>query len=124
MIDGVCQVLEKRDTNEINFIYRFERFSYVTTPYYHPNPCARNSQLVLDQIVSRAYSRPLLVTIIAPTPVPLFLKKIFSLEIVKNDICLGVQANKMPFFKNNISPKNAPMPRMSRIGPAKGMKNF
>ena len=98
MIDGVCQVLEKRDTNEINFIYRFERFSYVTTPYCHPNPCARHSQFVLDQIVSRAYSRPLLVAIIAPTPVPLFLKKIFSLEIVKNDICLGDASKQNALF--------------------------
>ena len=27
-----------------------------------------------------------------------FEKKIFPLEMIKNDICLGMQANKMPFF--------------------------
>ena len=29
-----------------------------------------------------------------------------------------VQANKMPFFSEDVPPKNAPMPLMSRIGPA------
>ena len=37
--------------------------------------------------------------------------------MVKNNITIGVQANKMPFLKK-IAQKNAPMPLMSRIGPA------
>ena len=30
----------------------------------------------------------------------------------------GVQANKMPFFSENVPQKNIPMPLMSRIDPA------
>ena len=55
---------------------------------------------------------------IASSLVPSVFEKIFSLEIVKNDICLGVQASKCPFFKKkNVPPKNAPMSLVSRIGP-------
>ena len=38
---------------------------------------------------SRAYSRPLLGATIATNLVVWVLRKIFSLEMVKNDICLG-----------------------------------
>ena len=37
----------------------------------------------------RAYSRPLLSATIVPDLVPWILRKIFSLKMVKNDICLG-----------------------------------
>ena len=58
----------------------------------------------------RTYSKPLLGGTIAPNLVPGVLKKIFSLEMVKNRICLGrgVQANKMPFFQNMCPKKTKP----------------
>ena len=37
--------------------------------------------------------------------------------MVKNDICLGGASKQNDPFLKNISPKNAPMPLMSRIGP-------
>ena len=70
----------------------------------------------------RAHSRPLLGATIA---LSFFL--IFSLEMVKNGICFffwrgeeggGVLAKKIPFSSTNVPPKNAPMPLISRIGPA------
>ena len=48
------------------------------------------------------------------------LKKIFSGEIDKNDIYLGVQGNKMLFFRK-FALKNALIPPRSRIGP--GLKS-
>ena len=53
-----------------------------------------------------------------------FEKKIFPLEMIKNDICLGMQANKMPFFWKSGPTKNAPMPLMSRIGPGWVLRNI
>ena len=37
--------------------------------------------------------------------------------MVKNDICLGVQANKLPYCSKNVPQKNAPMPPKSGIDP-------
>ena len=61
--------------------------------------------------LSRAYSRPNLVHWV--------LRKIFSLEMVKNDSCLGDASKnkKKAFFSENVPPKNAPMPPMSIICP-------
>ena len=70
-----------------------------------------------------AYYRPLLGAIITPNLVPCFLKKIFSLEMVKNDICLGGSSKQNAPFLKKITPKNAPMPLMSRIGPVKYTSN-
>ena len=39
----------------------------------------------------------------------------FSLEMVKSDICLGDASKKMPFFQK-CALKNAPMPSMSSTG--------
>ena len=55
--------------------------------------------ILINILPGRAYSRPLLGAIIAPNLVSWVLKKIFSLEMGKNDIYLGVQANKMSFFQ-------------------------
>ena len=33
------------------------------------------------------------------------LKKIFSSEMIKNEICLGVQTSKMSFFAKYVPPK-------------------
>ena len=44
--------------------------------------------------------------------------------MIKNDICLGMQANKMPFFWKSGPTKNAPMPLMSRIGPGWVLRNI
>ena len=49
--------------------------------------------------------------------VPWDLEKIFSLEIVESDVCLGGASKQMLFFQKNVPPKNAPMPPMSGIGP-------
>ena len=66
---------------------------------------------------SRAYSRPLLGATIATNLVLWVLRKIFSLEMVKNDICLGGASKQNAFFSKNVPQKIAPMPLMSRIGP-------
>ena len=69
---------------------------------------------------SQAYSRPLFGAIIAPNLVPWVLKKIFSLEMGKNDIYLwGCKQTKGSFFRK-FALKNAPMPLMSKIGRDKG----
>ena len=67
----------------------------------------------------RTHFRTLLGVSIASSLVPSVFEKIFSLEIVENDICLGGTSKQMPFFprKKNVPPKNAPMPPMFRIGP-------
>ena len=38
--------------------------------------------------------------------------------MVKNDICLGGASKQNALFSENVPPKNAPIPPMSRIGPA------
>ena len=50
----------------------------------------------------RAYSRPLLGATIAPNLVPWVLEKIFSLEMVKNDICLGDESKQNTLFSENV----------------------
>ena len=52
-----------------------------------------------------------------PIKCPDYWDKIFWLEMVKNDICLGVASKQnAPFFKKSC-PKNASISPMSRIGP-------
>ena len=46
------------------------------------------------------------------------LKNIFSLEMVKNAICLRGASKQNALFQRMCPPKNVPMPPMSRIGPA------
>ena len=65
----------------------------------------------------RTYSRSLLGATIAPNLEPCVLKKILSLEMVKNDVCKGVQAKKMLVFQRNVPLKTTPVLSMSRIGP-------
>ena len=58
----------------------------------------------------RVYSKPLLDAIITLNLVPLFLKKIFSLEMVKNDICLGgASKQNAPFLKKFAPPPQKKM---------------
>ena len=62
-------------------------------------------------IISRAYSGPLLGATIAANLMPWFFKRIFSLEMVKNDICLGGAIKQNAFFFRKYPPKkrsNAP----------------
>ena len=61
----------------------------------------------------RTYSRPFLEVIITPNLVPWVLTKIFSLEMVKNDVFKACKKTKYPFFRK----KNAPMALTSTIGP-------
>ena len=49
----------------------------------------------------RAFSRPLLGVTIAPSLVPCVLRKIFSLEMVKNDTCLGGTSKQNALFSEN-----------------------
>ena len=56
---------------------------------------------------ARAYSRPSLGAIIPPNLVPWFLKKIFLLEKVKNDLFRGCKQTKCPFLKKK-KKKNCP----------------
>ena len=64
----------------------------------------------------RAYSRPLLGAIIAPNIAPWVFKKVFSFEMIKNNICLGGKSKQSAFFFEKCAPKNTPMPPLSRIG--------
>ena len=57
-----------------------------------------------------------------PTPkgvrtMPLVLKKILFIEMVKNGIRLGGTSKQNALFSEKSAPKNAPMPPLSRIGP-------
>ena len=72
----------------------------------------------------RAYSRHLLGATIALNLVPWVLKKKKLLEMVKNDICLGCASKQNAFFPKKYAPKNAPMPSLSRIGPASMLIGF
>ena len=56
-------------------------------------------QLVSNKEKIGTHSRPLLGATIAPSIVPWVLKKKISLEMVKNDICLG-GTSKAPFLDN------------------------
>ena len=50
----------------------------------------------------RAYSTHLLGATIAPNLVSWVLKKIFSLDMVKNDICLGGASKQNAYFPENV----------------------
>ena len=60
---------------------------------------------------------------IAPNLVPWLLGKIFLLEMVKNDICLGGESKQNALFSENMLQKNALIPPMSRIGSGLVVKN-
>ena len=51
---------------------------------------------------NRAYSSPLLGVIIAPNLVLWILEKMFSLETIKNDICLGGARKQYVFFPEHV----------------------
>ena len=53
---------------------------------------------------------------IAPNLMPWVLRKIFSLEMVKNGNCLESRSKQNALFSENVPLKNAPMPPMSRTG--------
>ena len=70
------------------------------------------------------YSRPLLGVTIPPNLVFWLLRKIFSLEINKKwHLFMGCKQTKCP-FSEDVPPKNASMPPMSRIDPAPGKWKF
>ena len=50
----------------------------------------------------KAYSRPLLGATVTPNLVPWVLKKIFSVEMVKNDIRLGGASKQNALFSENM----------------------
>ena len=58
-----------------------------------------------------AYFRPLLGATITPNPVPCVLKKIFSLEKVKNYISLGGASKQNALFSKNVPQKMHPCPQ-------------
>ena len=63
----------------------------------------------------RAYSGPLLGATNVPSLAPRVLKKIFLLEMVKNDICLGCASKQNAFFQK-ICPKKRTLVLNARIG--------
>ena len=64
-----------------------------------------------------AYSRPLLGATTALSIVAWVLRKIFSLKMVKNDICLVDSSKQNTLFAENVPQKTHPYPPMSRIDP-------
>ena len=70
----------------------------------------------IDFNIGRVYSRSLLGANIAPSLVSRVLKKIYSLEMVENDICLESESKQNALLKKRAL-KNVPMPPMSRIVP-------
>ena len=59
---------------------------------------------------SRAYSIHLLGATIEPNLVPWVLKKIFSLEMVKNGICLGGASKQNALFSEKLASETYPCP--------------
>ena len=53
--------------------------------------------------------------IITPNLVPQVLEKLFSLEIVENDICLASTSKQMRFFQTNVSQKTPSTSRKGRL---------
>ena len=72
----------------------------------------------------RVYSEPLLGVTIAPNLVPLVRRKIFSLEMVKNDFCLVGASKQNALFSEIVPQKNTPMPPMSRADPGMSFDSF
>ena len=58
-------------------------------------------EIILASVL-RTYSRHLLGVTIAPNLVPWVLKELFSLEIVKNDICLASVRKQNALFSENV----------------------
>ena len=52
--------------------------------------------------ITKAYPGPLLGATITPNLVPWVLKKIFPLEMVKNDICLGGAGKQNGLFSESM----------------------
>ena len=61
-----------------------------------------------------AYYRPLSGATIASSLVPWVLKNIFSLKMVKNNMCLGIEANKTTFFSKTASKERRTCVPLSR----------
>ena len=61
--------------------------------------------------IFRVYSRPLLGATSAPNLLPWVFKKVFSLEMVKNGICLGGASKQNAFFSKMVSQKRYTCPQ-------------
>ena len=79
-------------------------------------PTGDKRAINLLSFIFRAYSRSLFGATFTPNLAPWVLKKIFSLEMVKNNFCLG-GASKQNVFSENVPWKIAAIPPMSKIGP-------
>ena len=85
----------------------------------------KQKQIVKDNCDSRVYSLPFFGMTIARNLVPYFFKKIYFLEMVKNDICLGGVSKQMPFLSKNILKKHTHAPSMAcRIGRGQILRFF
>ena len=70
---------------------------------------------LLHDIYFRAYSKLLLGATIAPNLVSWVLRKIFSLEMVKNDICLGGASKQNVLFSENMSQKKSTIKHQNKM---------
>ena len=61
--------------------------------------------------IFRVYSRPLLGATRAPNLLPWVFKKVFSLEMIKNGICLGGASKQNAFFSKMVSQKRYTCPQ-------------
>ena len=78
---------------------------------------------LLEQVLHQVIFRPFGCHYRTQSSALSFEKNIFS-KIVKNNICLGGASKQNALFSENVLPKNAPMPSMSRIGPVRTPKLF
>ena len=70
---------------------------------------------LLHGIYFWAYSKPLSGATIAPNLVSWVLRKIFSLEMVKNDICLGGASKQNVLFSENMSQKKSTIKHQNKM---------
>ena len=91
--------------NLSKFISTYKKSGYSNDLFWRYGSLKNNATWLAENISVhiRAYSRPLLGATIAPNLVPWVLRKIFSLEMGKNDIYLGGASKQ-----NTLSSENLP----------------
>ena len=95
------------------FIQKKENFQFRIAE----NKCnsKKSKFCLLHDIYFRAYSKLLLGATIAPNLVSWVLRKIFSLEMVKNDICLGGASKQNVLFSENMSQKKSTIKHQNKM---------
>ena len=100
------QVVQKESHEAVQTIYLEEKAN-IPMIHYVFKWMKKNS---FASTSSGPGSKPLLGATIAPNLVPWVLNKIFPLEMVKNDICLGGVRKQNAFFSKNVPQKTYPCP--------------